>query len=141
MPHLGRFVWVKHRTTPFFLCANCDTKQIITRHRSVYKSSPLESRARRTLIDYGLPFEEQKPIERWIFDFAVPMLALMIETDGRYHQFRMKKDRAKTKSAEKLGWAVVHLTSDDLEGKLVAALDKRFDEVEAQRKAHQIRVS
>lgn len=141
MPQLGRFVWVKYRQNPLFLCANCDTKPIIQRHSSVYKSSPLESRARRTLIDYGLPFEEQKPLERWIFDFAVPVLALLIETDGRYHRFRKKKDRAKKKAGEKLGWMVTHLTSEDLEGKLVAALDRRFDEVGAHRKVHQIRVS
>lgn len=136
MPELGRFIWVKNRSQPLFICASCDTKPAFIRHRKrIHKPSPLEIRARRALMDYGLPFEEQKPIGPWEFDFAVPSLALLIETDGRtYHRHRKGKDRAKANEAVRAGWAITRLTSEDLEGRLVAALDYRVEQLEPKRR-------
>ena len=136
MPNLGRFVWVKNRSNPIFICANCDTKPAFTRRwASARRPSPLEIRAQKTLIKYGLPFEPQKRIGPWRFDFAVPSLGLLIETDGHsYHRHRCGRDIAKAKEATRIGWAVTHLTSEDLEGRLVAALDYRVEQLDPQRR-------
>jgi very-short-patch-repair endonuclease len=129
VPELGRFIWVKGRNTPLFVCANCDSRRF-KRHRAV-KPSPLELRARRALMAQTLPFEEQKRFGPWFFDFAVPALGLMIEVDGRtYHRHqRRARDWAKAREARKAGWEVRHLGPDDLEGELDAALEQRAEEV------------
>ena len=136
MPNLGRFVWFKDRVQPIFICTSCDTKPPFIRH-CARRPSPLEIRARKTLIEYGLPFGQDKRIGPWKFDFAVPSLALLIEVDGRsYHRHRWGRDRAKTNEAIRAGWAVTRLTSEDLEGRLTAALDSRVEQLDPRRRPH-----
>ena len=94
--------------------------------------SPLEREALKTLVDYGLNFDQEKTIEKFRYDFAVPALNLLIEIDSHsYHSHPSRKriDRLKTIIAERAGWKLVRLTGDDIQGKLQAALDKSFAEV------------
>lgn len=95
----------------------------------------MERRALQVLLDYGLPFDQDKPMEGFAFDFAVPGLSLLVEVDGRRwhrHPSRKARDRAKEAVAKRNGWALVRLTTEDLEGRLRAAFDARAEEVEAE---------
>ena len=134
-PSLGRFIFIpssRQPQVPKFICAHCDRpRRFKTGRRRTRPPSPLELRARRTLLDYGLPFTEEFALEPWTFDFAIPSLALLVEVDGKVHQYRRRKDYLKHRDAKAAGWGIVHLTSHDLEGRLRAVLDLRAEKLSA----------
>ena len=129
---LGEFIWRhKWERKPVFRCFNCKNPVKITRHRTT-SASPLERRALRVLIDYGMPFDQEKPLEGFYYDFSVPSLNLLIEVDSpTYHKqlSRQRIDRAKDAVAKRMGWKLVRISAPDIEGKVQAALDQSFNEL------------
>ena len=84
------------------------------------------------LINYGMPFDQEKPLEGFYYDFSIPSLNLLIEIDSHtYHKqiSRQRIDRAKDAVAKRMGWKLVRVRDPDIEGKLVAALDLSFAEI------------
>ena len=131
-PSLGKFIW-RHRwdRKRMFCCDNCEDKASVTRHRAPSRS-PLEREALRVLVNFGLPFDQEKPIENFFYDFCVPGLNLLVEVDSpSYHDYARRKrvDRIKDAVAKRLGWKLVRVREPDLVGKLQAALDERYNEV------------
>lgn len=83
------------------------------------------------LINYGMPFDQEKPLEGFFFDFGIPSLRLLIEVDSRYHDHERKQriDRIKDAVAKRNGWKLVRVRGGDIAGKVQAALDIRFSEL------------
>ena len=66
---------------------------------------------RKLLENYGLPYVFEMPLNRYIFDLALPSLQLLVEFDGKYHACaaQAREDEEKGLVANKNGWAVVHI--------------------------------
>lgn len=75
---------------------------------------------------YGKKFYRQYPIFHditgketfFIADFFCFEEKLIVELDGAYHQYRLKKDEERTKILNHLGLRVVRLTNDEMKNDL-----------------------
>ena len=64
------------------------------------------------LLQSGHRFIQEYKLKKFIYDFAVPRLRLLIEVDSRsYHSYPRQKarDRAKTKLADEDGWFLLRV--------------------------------
>lgn len=52
----------------------------------------------------------QRPIDKYIVDFFVPSLRLIIEIDGSSHFFNGKKDAIRQRKLESLGYSLIRFT-------------------------------
>ena len=83
----------------------------------------METRARLTLVDAGLPrpvaqFEVRDPGGRLVgrVDLAYPDHLIAIEYEGDHHRDRatFRRDIARINALQDLGWPVVRVTADDI---------------------------
>jgi len=77
----------------------------------------------------GVAFRRQVTVERYILDFFAPAAKLVVEVDGRSHEFRRTADARRDSVLARLGYRVLRLPaelvrSNTLEavGRIVAAL-------------------
>ena len=72
--------------------------------------SPVERIVYDALTKTGLKFWREYPIEKFRYDFAIPSLKLIIESDSwTYHHDRESRDTIKTELAHSKGWKVCRL--------------------------------
>jgi hypothetical protein len=141
MPELGTFHKVAHRYDDWYwICHVCCPPHAGKRRNRPTKPSVHERIVTGALAASPYHFdpeykmlcgEGRKPrVKR--FDFAVPVLGLIVEVDSRHHKHRCEQDAFKTRCAEKAGWKVVRVAGEDLTGQVQAALALRHDEIYAQ---------
>ncbi len=63
---------------------------------------------------YGLRFNRQYPINRYIVDFICRKLKLIIEVDGKYHQNIADDDIKRDKDLSALGYKVIRIDEKDI---------------------------
>lgn len=63
---------------------------------------------------YGYQFNRQFAIENYIVDFISRKLRLVIEVDGRSHDFKAEQDAARDKRLNELGYRVVRIAESDI---------------------------
>lgn len=131
--NLGSFVKVRSQWSKrLWICDNCHTKPAFTRGRQ-RKPSPAERMAITILIRTGFPFQQEFPLGKFWFDFAIPALRLLIEVDSwTYHHtpWQLRRDAAKRKVGETEGWKVVNFNwKQDLDGHITSEVDRRKSEL------------
>ena len=128
-PSLGQMVRVRGRMhDQRFICDHCTSLPKFESGRRS-EESPLEKKCRLTLQDMGVRFSTQKPIGKFIFDFCIIPLRLLIETDGNsYHSHpsRKARDRRKDALARSEGWHVCRIRNGpDLQARIEKAVLER----------------
>ncbi|MEP0986963.1 endonuclease domain-containing protein [Ekhidna sp.] len=63
---------------------------------------------------YGYQFNRQFVIENYIVDFVCRKLKLVIEIDGRSHQFKVEDDKMRDEFLEGLGYNVVRFSEGEV---------------------------
>ena len=63
---------------------------------------------------YGLQFNRQFPIERFIVDFICRKIKLIVEIDGYSHQYKRAQDLARDRRLKELGFKVVRIPESDV---------------------------
>ena len=62
----------------------------------------------------GYQFLRQRPIKNYIVDFFSKDLKLIIELDGRIHQYQKKKDKKREKELKELGYSVLRFHNKEV---------------------------
>ncbi|MGJ8683810.1 MAG: leucine--tRNA ligase [Nonlabens sp.] len=63
----------------------------------------------------GFKFRQQHPIDEFIPDFVCLTRKLIVELDGKYHEFQIDQDHQRTlKLEQKLGYKVIRFTNDEV---------------------------
>ncbi|WP_232735414.1 leucine--tRNA ligase [Nonlabens sp. MB-3u-79] len=63
----------------------------------------------------GFKFREQHPIDEFIPDFVCLSRKLIVELEGKYHEFQVDKDDQRTlKLEQKLGYKVIRFTNEEV---------------------------
>ena len=62
---------------------------------------------------YGYQFNRQFPIGNYIVDFVSRRLKLIIEVDGKSHEFKIEEDRKRDQYLNNLGYRVVRIEESD----------------------------
>ena len=62
----------------------------------------------------GLRFKTQHPIERFIADFYCHKAKLVIELDGKIHDFQKEYDSGREAELEKYGLKIIRFTNDEV---------------------------
>ena len=98
--------------TKYFVCDNCGLNTPVQRKNRVNQETPPEREVREALSGCGFKAEAEFKVDRFIYDFAVPKIRLLIEVDSqRYHRLprQIKRDRQKDKVASQFHWKLVRL--------------------------------
>jgi len=85
----------------------------------------LEIAMANALAEAGFEFEEQYQLsgKNWLYDFYLPNLDLLIETDGDFFHYsdwareqgQPKRDKLKTKHAQALGYRLVRIKESEVQ--------------------------
>ncbi len=82
------------------------------------KRTPAEAALESALCKLGTPYRIEYPFPslRRVVDFALPSMKVIIEVDGASHDnpVQIYKDLSSSIALEKLGWAVVRFTNDEV---------------------------
>ena len=62
----------------------------------------------------GYDFDRQTPIDNYIVDFCCKELKLVIELDGRYHDFKVEYDERRQKRIESHGVQFIRFTEKEI---------------------------
>jgi very-short-patch-repair endonuclease len=90
----------------------------------------LWSRLRRGAL--GTDFRRQAPVGPYVVDFLCPQLLLVVEVDGRSHDGQDAADRARQAALERLGYAVLRVSNDEVLADL-EAVARRLGEAVVER--------
>lgn len=63
---------------------------------------------------HGYQFNRQFPIENYIVDFICRKLKLIIELDGRSHDFKVDEDKKRDVHLHELGYQVVRIQESEV---------------------------
>ncbi|WPP49043.1 endonuclease domain-containing protein [Catalinimonas niigatensis] len=63
---------------------------------------------------YGYQFNRQLSIGRYIADFACRKLSLVVELDGKSHQYKVEEDRIRDEFMQSLGYRVVRIAESEV---------------------------
>jgi len=63
----------------------------------------------------GMHFRKQHPVDCYIVDFYCHQAQLVIEVDGKIHQFQKEYDRNRQKVLESLGLTVIRFKNEEVE--------------------------
>jgi very-short-patch-repair endonuclease len=113
--------------------------QVLEQRAAQMRGAPTSSEAR--LFEalrggkLGVSFRRQVPLAgRFIADFYAPVLKLIVEVDGGYHEARRNADARRDRALAKLGCHVVHLSTEDVMADLAAVVERVRSEVERLRR-------
>lgn len=62
----------------------------------------------------GYPFLRQRPLANYIVDFFSKDLKLIIELDGRIHQYQQKKDKKREEELKSLGYSILRFHNKEI---------------------------
>lgn len=129
----GRFFWSRTRYhTRVWVCFECLDRPKILRLARPGEETPLEKEAREALEQLHVKAFAEYPIGRFIFDFAIPKLRMLIEIDSvTYHRrwHNMLADKRKNEWAQKNLWHLVRIRAPDIAQQVVHAVMKRAQEL------------
>lgn len=85
----------------------------------------LERAMKQALQTRGVVFHEQYRIGRYIADFAIPSMRVVIECDGPHHRQtrQTRKDARRDAFMRNLGWRVYRFTTKQLRTNALNCLD------------------
>ena len=63
---------------------------------------------------YGLQFNRQFPIDRYIVDFICRKIKLIIEVDGSSHQYKVSEDQVRDRRLSELGFRVLRVNESEI---------------------------
>lgn len=66
----------------------------------------------------GVKFRRQHIIDFYIPDFVSLSIKLIIEVDGKIHQFQKKEDAERTKRLETIGFTIIRFTNEEIENEI-----------------------
>jgi very-short-patch-repair endonuclease len=69
----------------------------------------------------GGAFKRQVPIDRFVVDFLVPSVRLVVEVDGGYHSQRVAADARRDRVLQRLGYRVLRIEAELVRCNLVEA--------------------
>jgi very-short-patch-repair endonuclease len=67
---------------------------------------------------HGAKFRRQVPFDRFVVDFYCPAAKLVVELDGKQHEWFADYDAERTKILESRGVRVIRFTNAEVEGDL-----------------------
>ena len=70
----------------------------------------------------GAAFRRQVTVERYILDFFAPAAKLVVEVDGRSHEFRRTADAPRDRVLRRLGYRVLRVPAELVRGNLAQAV-------------------
>lgn len=118
--------------TPGYVTANPKSYNLIKEIRDELKKNPTNAenllweslRNKKT----GHKIRRQHVIDNFIADFVCLPKKVVIEIDGRIHQFRKEYDDMRTNRFQELGYVVIRFTNEEVESdtNLVFMKIKRF---------------
>lgn len=76
--------------------------------------SPAERLVWADIRFHGLRFYPQYPAGRYFIDFADPVEKIGIEVDGEQYHQDFKKDDARQKDLERMGWKIVRISGSEV---------------------------
>jgi very-short-patch-repair endonuclease len=107
-PSRGKFV----DNNSFFVCFGC-LNRLRRWHarRAAYEVSDAEAEMMQELHRCGKKFERSFRLGKWEFDYAFPGERVLLELDGRSHDYPRRKalDSMKEEAAVAEGWRVVRV--------------------------------
>ncbi len=63
---------------------------------------------------HGYSFLRQRPIKNFIVDFFCKDLKLIIEVDGKIHQFQKRKDEQREKELKDMGYTIIRFKNREI---------------------------
>lgn len=63
---------------------------------------------------YGLQFNRQFVIDNFIVDFICRKIRLVVELDGRSHDFKTEKDKARDSKLKELGFKTIRISESEI---------------------------
>lgn len=132
--HLGEFFKSRSRyNRRYWICSQCLEEPKVERlARHQHPSSPIEEEVSKRLAPCGYKVFQEYKLGKFIYDFAVPRLRLLIEVDSySYHKSKrqLRRDLLKSKSAKAEHWCLVRITPPDTGLKAQLEVEKRAKEV------------
>jgi leucyl-tRNA synthetase len=76
----------------------------------------------------GFSFRRQLVIAEFIVDFACPKVRLVVEVDGGYHVGRQRRDAARDRSLDELGWRVLRVSEHHVFTELDSVVERIVEE-------------
>jgi very-short-patch-repair endonuclease len=73
---------------------------------------------------HAAKFRRQVPFDRYVVDLYCHAAKLVVEIDGRQHDWHAEYDAGRTEALARMGLNVVRVGNDDVCGKLDAALER-----------------
>ena len=72
----------------------------------------------------GVRVLRQRPIDKYIVDFFIPTLKLIIEIDGSSHEFKGEEDMIRQANLEALGFRIIRFKEQEVLDGIDATRDK-----------------
>jgi len=73
---------------------------------------------------YGAKFKRQVPFDRYVVDFYCHAAKLVVEIDGKQHEWVAGYDEGRTEVLERMGVRVVRFRNDEVCGDLDSVLER-----------------
>ena len=78
----------------------------------------------------GVKFRRQHIIDFYIPDFVALSIKLIIEVDGKIHQFKIREDIERTRRLAAIGYKVIRFTNEEVENDIKKVVLKIKNEVD-----------
>ena len=78
---------------------------------------------------HGAKFRRQVPFDRYVVDFYCQASKLVVELDGKQHEWFSEYDAGRTEALERMGVRVIRFSNDEIRDDLDAVLDRIRDEL------------
>ncbi|MHB1418468.1 MAG: endonuclease domain-containing protein [Bacillota bacterium] len=76
----------------------------------------IETKTKESLSRLDIAFEWEKPIGRYLIDFALTDLRVALEVDGHYWHRGLRDEGKRDAFLVKYGWRVIRITEDEING-------------------------
>ena len=76
---------------------------------------------------HAAKFKRQVPFDRYVVDFYCHAAKLVVEIDGRQHEWVAGYDEGRTEVLERMGLRVIRFQNEEVCGDLDAVLDRILD--------------
>jgi very-short-patch-repair endonuclease len=73
---------------------------------------------------HGAKFRRQVPLDRYVVDFYCHAAKLIVEIDGKQHEWQSGYDDGRTEELQRLGLRIMRLANEEICGDLDAALER-----------------
>ncbi|MBD3244658.1 MAG: DUF559 domain-containing protein [Candidatus Moranbacteria bacterium] len=82
----------------------------------------------------GYKFRRQKPINRFIVDFYCKQLLLIIEIDGKDHEYKKDYDKEREAYLKKMGFEIIRYTNEEIIDNLKEIKENLYDKLKLREK-------